>query len=558
MKLKKEDVKGLEFKHATYATSNVSNDDALFIKEYIHTKDGDRIPNFRMIENYKRDFWVTKPAYRNHKDKKEWEEVGKLKKFSCTQRELPNAIAKALGTPWKQGSVRHLARDPYLYGCDIGTPSIIKYHYQQRWKDCISPTSTVAALDIETDIVHGDGTEVITITISYKEKIFVAATKKFLGTIPDPHDAVQRAFVKYLHKYKNERNITMEFFVAENPGEACAKAIQKAHEWKPDFVSIWNMDFDLPRIVSNLEKYGYSPAEVFSDPKVPKEYRFYDYKRGNTQKVTATGKVTPIAPYDQWHIASFPATWYAIDSMCVYRKIRFAKGQEPDYTLDGVLGRNLNLGKLNFDEVDHLTGLAWHFEMQTKYKIEYIIYNIFDCIGLELLDEKTGDLSKAFSLLCGYSEYGTFASNPRKICDDLHFFCLERGLVIGTTSDMMEEELDKYVVSMTDWIVTLPSEMMAPVGLNLIQEMPHHHTSFYAHVSDLDIEGTYPNVEDVANISKETTRYELAKIEGIDDITRRYVGVDMTAGPVNAIELCRTLFDLPTPDTLLEHFKNTH
>lgn len=37
-------------------------------------------------------------------------------------------------------------------------------------------------------------------------------------------------------------------------------------------------------------------------------------------------------------------------------------------------------------------------------------------------------------------------SQPRRTADDLHFLCQEDGLIIATTSDKMEDELDKYVV----------------------------------------------------------------------------------------------------------------
>lgn len=75
------------------------------------------------------------------------------------------------------------------------------------------------------------------------------------------------------------------------------------------------------------------------------------------------------------------------------------------------------------------------------------------------------------------------------------------------------------------------------------------------HVSDLDIEGTYPNVEDICNISKETTYMELFEIEGVTEGTRRAVGVNLTAAQVNAIEICQRAFSLPTSNSLLNQFR---
>jgi hypothetical protein len=315
------------------------------------------------------------------------------------------------------------------------------------------------------------------------------------------------------------------------------------------------MNYDLPAIVKQLELEGIDPANVFSDPSVPLQYRFYNYKEGPSQKVTAKGKVLPLHPADRWHVASFPASWYVVDAMCLYKRIRIVKGNEPNYSLDGVLGRNLKLGKLNFKEVENLNGLAWHQKMQSDYKPEYLVYNLFDCIGVELLDEKTGDISRAFDVLAGISDYGNFSSNPRRISDDLHFFCRERGLVIATTSDQMQDELDKYVVDMDGWIVTLPSYLVDDNGLPLIEEAPHIRSMLRAHVSDLDIEGTYPNVEDICNISKETTMIEVYQIDGVPDPVRRAIGVNLTAGAVNAIEIGQRAFNLPTSNELLRAFR---
>lgn len=70
----------------------------------------------------------------------------------------------------------------------------------------------------------------------------------------------------------------------------------------------------------------------------------------------------------------------------------------------------------------------------------------------------------------------------------------------------------------------------------------------------LDIESTYPTEQDVLNISKETTIFELAQIEGIDDRKRRALGINLSGGHVNAVEICCSVYAAPTFDTLLNAF----
>jgi len=67
----------------------------------------------------------------------------------------------------------------------------------------------------------------------------------------------------------------------------------------------------------------------------------------------------------------------------------------------------------------------------------------------------------------------------------------------------------------------------------------------------IDIEGTYPKIEEVANISKECTVRELISIEGMNEHQRRTFGINMSGGVVNAIELGVTGFGLPTPSQWL-------
>ena len=61
----------------------------------------------------------------------------------------------------------------------------------------------------------------------------------------------------------------------------------------------------------------------------------------------------------------------------------------------------------------------------------------------------------------------------------------------------------------------------------------------------IDIEGTYPNGEDIMNISKETTYREMCMIRGLTESERREVGINLSGGTVNAIEICSKVLQLP-------------
>lgn len=547
----KEDVVGYECKHVQYVTAqDGSPNDLLAIKERIHLKDGTTVPNMRFIENFKRDFWVTKEAHRTHTDKLEWEDLNKVQKFSSTQVNLPKTIGRALNRPGMKGSLAMMARSPYLYGTDITTPVLAKRKYMDQWPELITE-NTVSVLDIETDVLNGTE-EPLSVSLTFKDKAILTVTEDFVKTVNGPVEKTLEYFQKYLGKYVEERNINLEVIVVKDPGEAIVKVIERAHQWMPDFVAVWNMNFDVPKMIKTLDRYGYDPALVFSDPKLPPKYKYMYYKEGAASKLTASGKYMTLHPADRWHTLYCPASFYFIDAMCVYKRVRIAKGMEASYSLDYILGKDLDLGKLRFEEADQYTGLEWHQVMQRYHKIEYLIYNLFDCIGVELLDEKNKDLSRTVSVLIEHSEYAKFPSQPRRTCDDLHFYCLQNGKVIASTSDQMEDELDANIFSMKNWIVTLPTHMVDDNGIALTEELPNLRSKYRAHVLDLDVSAAYPHGEIIMNISKETTYRELCKVSGVSDRKLRKACINQTAARVNAVEICQDIMGAPQFDDLLD------
>lgn len=544
---------GFECKHVNYVKSlGDSNDDLLFIKEYEHFSDGTRRPNVRMIKNYKRDFWITRPNFRNHEEKREFEKMSRLQKFPSTQATLVNNIRRALGQgPAKDNRLSVACRSPYVYGADVSTPVLVKNYYQTKWKDLIS-INTMAAIDAETSMITE---EIIMLSVTSKEKVRLIVVESFMAHVPNAEAAIRASCEKYIGEVLAKRNVKLEIEFVRNAGDCAYRAIQTAHEWRPDFLAAWNMDFDIPKIIEALVKYGYDPNDVFCDPAVPPQFRTATYVQGKAQKVTASGKVINLSNAERWHRLETPASWYMIDPMCVYHKMRIAFGKEPSYALDAILKKHKIQQKLKFVEADHLKGGPWHMFMQQNYPVEYCVYNIYDCIAMELLDEEIADLGRQISSLCGHSEYHRFGSQPRRLCDDLHFFAMQtRNEVIGTTSDQMEIELDKLVIDLTEHIVTLPSFSVAENGLKCIEEMPNEATMIYIHVADLDVEGTYPNEEILMNISRETTMMEVAAIQGLTELQRRSVGAHLSGGHVNCAEICRDLYKAPDMEQLLARF----
>lgn len=528
--------------------------DLHLIKENIQYSDGTSKPNVRLLHNYKRPFYVTKKSLRNHLDKKEAEDLKNLDEFKTTQTDLTMNICKALNIYKQNSSLRSISESPYLYGADIASTALIKKEYAKVTKT--QTPYSVAIFDVETDVLHGNG-EIILATISFKDKVYTAIKKSFVNSKIDVEKQVFEKSMIYLKEYIDSRSIKLELGIFDNEIDLVKNVIKKAHEWKPDFLAVWNIEFDMGKILDVCKKVDLDPKEIMCDPIIPNEFKYFKFSKGQSKKIKANGEVNPIIPADRWHSVFCPSSFYWIDAMCVYKRVRTAEQQEPSYSLDNILSKNLNITKLKFNEIKDLKGLEWHSVMQKDYQIEYILYNIFDCISVELLDEKTKDMSIKVPMLSGYSDFKDFKSQPRKLVDSLHFFYLENyNKIIATTSGDMEEESDEFV-NLEDWVVTLPTHLLTEQGLRIIEESKNIVTNIYTHVYDSDVASGYPNGGIVFNISKETTVKELISIEGVSEHDKKMGTINFSAGQVNSLEICNKLLGMPTLENWEVLFKNT-
>jgi len=544
------------------------------IKEIVHEPDGTTRPNLRMVYDYKMPFWITKEGFRNHEERKEWEDLSKLSRFETTRTEQTFNVAKALGMPWFRGSLRDLhgtEKGQYVYGSDILSTAVIKRSYQDRFPGINTPY-TSAMFDTETDVLNGTN-EIEMATLSSKSKVITVIKKSFVKGYSDAEARLRSMLQKYLGNMKmlnkktkemevvdilKQRGIEWQVVFVDREIDIVLEIFKAAHEWKPDFLAIWNIDFDIQKVMRAMERAQIDPAAVISDPSVPPEYRYFRYKQGPSVKVTDSGKRMPIKMAARWHTVYCPASFYFIDAMCAYKHIRTGSPEEPSYGLDAILKKHKLGGKLSFEEADHLTGIDWHMFMQEKHPLEYIIYNVWDCVSMEMLDEDTTDLSLTLPLFSGCSDFETFKSQPRRSADNLHYFCLQqKDRAIGSTSKNMKTELDKLTVSVEDWIVTLPAHLVTDAGLQVIKQAPLMRTNIRGHVGDLDVSASYPNGGCVFNISRETTSKELVKIVGVSEEQQRMQGINMSGGHTNAVEWCTSLLGLPQLDTMLSSYQRS-
>lgn len=574
------DIVARECKHITYTTSSGegSRDDMLTIKEYLILKDGRRIPNLRMRKNFERPYWVTKPHFRTHPDKIQFEDLSRVDMFKSTQMNLRQDICFRLGFGNPAHGVKMLARSPYLYGLDAGPEVFMKQTYAEKWPDTFRPNK-VTVIDSETD-VFGDWTRPILWSAVSDDGIQLYVAKEWCPEITDFAEQVIREYKlalvdwqqQVIKKLKNKETGEYPSFLDDimkmpvtvhelSDHYAITKGVvDHLHDTQPDLVTGWNVMYDVKVIEASCQHAGVDVVDLVSDDRVPYEFRNVYLKQGQAVKRTASGREMRLDPQERWDISLTTSSWRIQDAMQTYWQLRKAKGKESGgYGLDAVLTRQLGIGKVKYDVEDSAIPsgtLHWHMDMQKNHKVRYGVYNIFDSLGLWVLDKKNSDLSSQISMLAGPCDYSRFNSQPTINAIDMMFSIMKRRQkIICSTSDQMADDNDAKVMGKDGWIVTFPSHNVVDSGLFLFEDMPEVQSMIHVFNSDADVETTYPTAEIIQNLSKETTMNEPCKIRGVGREVQRHASINLTGPQENCIEIIETICKMPTLDQWVEQAK---
>lgn len=552
-----------EIRFAWHLPANSYREEDLhYIREDITYKDGRVEPKTYFIENWQRPVWVSKLSERRYKDKKEFMEREKLIVQKTTQSALNRTVANLLEQPHLATQTDAIKNSPYVYGYDITSTSLIKLTTLRK-NDFVQSPYSVAVFDIET---NPRTDEILMITIAFKGKTHTALLKKFVKNIPDPNTRIRTAIGKFLPKYKD---MEATFTYHENEVDMLKDLFKVANDWAPAFLCAWNIDFDLSKILDCLKRHNVNPVDVICDQAIPRKMRVCRYKQGLKKKVTASGVVKPINPSLQWHTLICTSKFYMIDAMCVYRQLRIAKAEMPSYSLDSILKFELDTQKLKFEAAEKYKGVYEHIFLQENYPIEYIVYNLYDCLSMLELDAKTKDISSKLPVFSGITDFQKFNSQVRKITDALFLFGLEKGLIIGTAGKVPDEieeaetvadELletdeddennpDKYkTLGLSGWIQLLPQNMLLHSGLKCLEDYPDVVTNIRGITYDLDATSSYPSCTQAGNVSKATCVNEMISVGNVPEKVFREQNLAICLGSTNLLEYYQVIHNLPRLD----------
>lgn len=559
---------GIQCRNVVYLEPHPEDDDDYHLVKFTkYFSDGSKERCVQLKKNYEKTFWVSNILNRNHKQKKERFPLDKCDEVKSTRKNMFDACKRALDIKFGNPRPMDVLKGVYTFGTDLTTTAEIKYKFNQHKLaiDCIE-TADVAVFDVETNIRDKKRWEWIEMaTLSFKDKVVTVVDKyffenKYKGNIEDKLHEYDNLYLDSINK---ERNIHQEFIVVDGEWAVCETIFKYAHEWKPDFIVAWNMDYDINALIRAAKRAGKDIANLLSDPIVPKHLRSFKYYPGRDNMVTTNGTFKNLANFEKWPMVTCPASFVFADAMCFYYLSRSHKGKLPSVSLGAILESEFphdeRIRKMKFKEADHIPSGSpdWHIFMQTNYPFEYVIYNKFDCVGIEYLDERTSDISDALVSSCYFSDYGDYESEPRRLANEMHWDNLAKGYAYGTGGKNGVIPADDKLISKKDWIVTLRASLLIRHGVEVFEDASGLPSGIFIHGADVDVTSSYPNGNATMNTSVETLTKELIAIDGVSEQDRRETGLNYSGGFVNSLEISHRLFNLPKVDDVLSAYRNS-
>lgn len=514
-------------------------------------EDGSRSTELMLIENYKQPVYIVKPKLRKFKQHKDYIKETACNKYMVPRRQIGNFVSKILhGVNNTKATIRDAKITPYVFGIDQTPPVIIKHAFFKKYGEYQNREPyTVGAYDVETNMNSGND-EVIMASITSGPRIYFAAVRSWFNGMSDKEILrnLKEAEDKHLGDVIKERNATVVYELVNTPGEVVKRNVEMFHEFDVDYVASWNATYDMEKNEEMLLNEGMDLEAIYNDPSVPKEYRTYRLDRGRTHKVKDDGTSSPLEPQEKFPTVRCHARWQWVDLMSTYAIKRFAMGKLESYTLQAIAESEKVKGKLYTEEgKEYGEGSPqWHRYMQKEHPFIYCMYNIADNFVIEDINNGTKDLSLTLPMLLRYSEYFNFVSQPRIISDTLSFIAKEEGYVWGSAPAIRDKTFSDILPGLGGWIALLDSEKIADKGAAIFDGLKDVLSRGRRSNNDIDVTGAYPHVTVGLNVSNRSTQLEVCRIEGLDELQLREVGVNLASSPqANAVGLSNMLFGLP-------------
>lgn len=481
--------------------------------------------------------YVTKPQYRLNTIKRECIDKSQCDVYRTKISNMTETLFNAINNPGRFRPIygfvnpKKVMDNPHVYGADIDYSTHLKYAYTRANKGEMPKSYNVGHLDIETDVTGSQ--EIILITFMNGDgNTYTGVLKKFFvgehdtyahdtaediakreQEILDKHTAqvhslwekTEKEFrsklnEEALEKYDKSDPIKIHLELFDSEVDLIKWVFNRIHECKPDFCTIWNIAYDIPYILDRLKFRGVDPKDVFCHPDVPPQWRMCEFK---LDKGKEDSHIT-----DLWSWLHCTDYTLFVDAMCLYGRLRKAKGRDPSYKLNDIGAKEIGAGKLEFGDGEG------HATMQVHHPVEYTVYNIVDVLILRVMEIKNRDIFNMV-MLSDVSTMDEFHHQSIQLKNSFYVYLDKKGKVPGSVGNALDQPWD-HCIDNKGGAVLDPERSFENIAVPSISgsEAIGRVARF---VLDLDVTSEYPYTLITMNITRET---KLATVLNIDNTNR--------------------------------------
>lgn len=321
------------------------------------------------------------------------------------------------------------------------------------------------------------------------------------------------------------------------------------HLTKPDFVGIWNMNFDIPYILHRMAILDMDILEVCCHPDVPEKYRVVRYKedkdrREDFQKKGGDDNKHPSRLWDWVYISGYTQFY---DQMALYSLIR-KRSILPSYKLDDIAFEETEYRKLDY----HSKGYTIRKLAHQNFKI-FMAYSMIDTIRLKQIEDKTDDFHRSI-IFADNTKLETSQKISYVIKNKMMRYYLDdkNGTrVIGNNVVYnVKEKIDGAIIASPDNLKLKGKGVLNSVGY------------IYDDVVDFDEASEYPRVIQTFNISKNSIWGRMRKIF-VGENERKDLSADefnkyLQTLDTSIFTIGSVYFDLPEVDQILAEIESIY
>ena len=267
----------------------------------------------------------------------------------------------------------------------------------------------------------------------------------------------------------------------------------------PDFLTVWNMAFDLDYIMARLVELGYNPADIICDKRISPSYlRFYVDER-NKNDYAERGDYVAMASYTVW-----------LDQMISFASRRKGRGQFQSFKLDNIGDVIAKVKKLDYSHITSNINMLPYI----NYKV-FSFYNVMDVIVQKCIEVCTQDIDYVYTkCLINNTAYQSCHRQSTYLANRFAKDFWSYGYVLGNNKNVWNEKPDiKFPGAMVgDPLHNDPRCLLMVNGLQ---------TLIAENAVDFDYSSLYPSIVLENNIAP-NTQIGLVIIKDDENPDRKY------------------------------------